>query len=81
MPAGSEALITMWLMPVASGRLILNVPSAAAVPAMLWALSLFVAINVERAWTLPLIATLLPLITALFLGEVIVTFGFEVSRT
>ena len=39
------------------------------------------AISVERAWTLPLITTLLPLTRAFFFGEVIVTFGFEVSST
>ena len=81
LPAGSVASIVMWLTPVVSGRRTVNVPSASAVLARLCALSAFRAIRVERAWTLPLIVTLLPLITALFFGEVMVTLGFDVSST
>ncbi len=71
----------MWLSPVLSAIVSLNVPSLSAVAVIDVSLSALRAMSVERAWTLPEMSTVLPLTFALSLGEVTVTFGFAVSRT
>ena len=67
--------------PAASARLSVNVPSDSAVPATDDPFAVFRARRVVRAWVLPLIVTALPLTTALFLGETMVSFGAVESST
>ena len=59
----------------------MNVPSAAAVPAIVDPLASLRASSVVRAWVLPLMTTALPLTTAFFLGDVTVSLGGAASNT
>ena len=81
LPAGSVAVIVMWFVPEASGRLSVNVPSASATPDTEASLVSLRAMSVARDWVVPLISTALRLTWALSFGEVILAFGFELSRT
>ena len=75
LPAGSVPVMVILLTPAAMATLSEKVPSLSAVPATDDPLASFRANSVVRACVLPLIVTALPLMTALFLGEVTVIFG------
>ena len=81
LPAGSVPVIVILLTPPARARLSVNVPSAAAVPAIVDPLASLRASSVVRAWVLPLMMTALPLTTAFFLGDVTVSLGGAASNT
>ncbi len=81
LPAGSVPVTVIAFTPGASATLSVNVPSDSAVPATDEPFASFRASSVVRAWVLPLMVTALPLMTALFLGEVMVILGGASSNT
>ena len=80
LPAGSVPEMVILLTPAAMATLSEKVPSLSAVPATDDPFASFRANSVVRACVLPLMVTALPLMTALFLGEVIVIFGGASSK-
>jgi hypothetical protein len=71
----------MWFVPARIGRLSVNVPSASACPDTDASFDSLRAMSVARDWVVPLISTALRLTFALSFGDVILTFGLELSRT
>src|SRR3954447_5100649 len=80
LPAGSVAVSWITLLPGASGRLSVKVPSPSAVAMIESPLVVFLALIVERAWVLPFTLTALALTTDPLPGDVTFRVGFDWSR-
>jgi hypothetical protein len=81
LPAWSVAVSAIPFVPALSGILRVNVPSLLAVAVADVPLASLRATTDAPAWVFPLMVALARLIVAPFFGEVIVIFGFAVSRT
>src|SRR5260370_38991734 len=79
-PAGSVAVTWILFEPVPSGTAIVNAPLPSAAPATVAFVVTLRRLSVLRAWVFPTTDTVLALTTASALGELIVIFGFVVSR-